>query len=129
LSLRRLLNNITLADRILFLTLVSLSLSGIIILKVALPENPAVKIEVNGKPAYLLPLDKDRVVSVEGPEGRTIVEIRDRKVRIKESPCRNKICIRQGWIRSGAVICLPNRVVVTVGDRGGRRGMVDAITG
>jgi hypothetical protein len=108
---------------------VSLSLSGIIILKVALPESPTVKIEVNGKPAYLLPLDKDRVVSVEGPEGKTIVEIRDRKVRIKESPCRNKICIRQGWIRSGAVICLPNRVVVTVGDRDGRRGMVDAITG
>ena len=95
----------------------------------ALPESSTVKIEVDGKPVYLLPLDKDRTVSVEGPEGRTAVEIRGRKVRINESPCRNKLCIKQGWIRSGAIICLPNRIVVTVGDRDGKHEIVDAITG
>jgi hypothetical protein len=129
LSLKKLLNNTTFADKILFLTLVSLSLSGINFLKMALPESSTVKIEVDGKPVYLLPLDKDRTVSVEGPEGRTTVEIRGRKVRINESPCRNKLCIKQGWIRSGAIICLPNRVVVTVGDRDGKHEIVDAITG
>ena len=128
-SLRKLFNNTTFADKILFLTLVLLSFAGIIFLKIALPESLTVKIEVDGKPVYLLPVDKDRIVSVEGPEGRTTVEIKDHKVRINESPCRNKLCIRQGWIRSGVIICLPNRVIVTVGNQDGKHKIVDAITG
>ncbi len=128
-NLKKLLNNTTFADKILFSTLVLLSFSSIIFLKTALPESTAVKIEVDGKPVYLLPVDKDRVVSVEGPEGRTTIEIKDRKVRINESPCRNKLCIGQGWIRSGSIICLPNRVIVTVGNQDGKHKIVDAIAG
>ena len=128
-SLRKLLNNTTFADKVLFSALVLLSFSGIILLKMALPESLTVKIEVDGKPVYLLPVDKDRIVSVEGPEGRTTVEIKERKVRINESPCRNKLCISEGWIRSGVIVCLPNRVIVTVGNHAEKHKIVDAITG
>ena len=102
---------------------------GIFFMREALPKNPSAQIEVDGKPVYILPLDKDRVVSVEGPRGRTFIEIKDNRVRITESPCPNKLCVEQGWINSGGLVCLPNKVVITIGDHEGKNTAVDAITG
>jgi hypothetical protein len=130
LNLKGLLNSTTIADRILLFILILLSLSGIIFIKEVLPKGHIVWIEVNGHPVYLLPIEKDRIVSVNGSEGNTIVEIKNHKVRITESPCDNKLCIQQGWIEKGSIVCLPNRVVVIVGtpeDELNKR--VDAITG
>lgn len=98
-------------------------------MKEILPQNRTVRIDVDGKPIYILPIENNRVVSVEGTEGKTTVEIRDRKVRITESPCQNKLCIRQGWVQNGGIVCLPNRIVVTIGDHDGRNGLIDGITG
>lgn len=94
-----------------------------------MPQSGSVLVEVNGKPVYILPLDKNRILSVEGPDGNTTIEIKDRKVRITDSPCSNKLCIKQGWIHSGSIICLPNRVVVTVGNKDKQKAGPDAITG
>ena len=88
-----------------------------------------VRIEVDGKPVYILPIDRNNAVSVEGPLGKTEIEIKDRKVRITESPCNNKLCIRQGWTQHGTIICLPNRILVTIEDQPPQSGTVDAITG
>jgi hypothetical protein len=128
LSLRKLLNSTTLADRILFLFLLLLSLSGILFVKEVLPGGRTVHIAVDGRPAYVLPLDKDTSVAVKGPLGNTLIEIKDRRVRVTDSPCRNKLCIRQGWVGGGTIICLPNRVVITVGDHDDGAA-VDATTG
>jgi hypothetical protein len=122
------LSGTTLADRILFFLLLLLSLSGTIFVKEVLPVGRTVHIEVNGRPAYVLPLDADRTVAVEGPLGKTFIEIKGQRVRVTDSPCRNKLCIEQGWVRSGTIICLPNRVVVTVGDHN-KSAKVDATTG
>lgn len=98
-------------------------------MKEALPKSSTAQIEVDGRPAYVLPLDKDRIVSVEGPNGKTIIEIKNRKVRITDSPCPNKLCVEQGWINSGGLVCLPNKVVITIGDHERKNTAVDAITG
>lgn len=128
-SLRKILKRTTLADKILVSALLSLSLAGVLFAKEILPKSHIVHIEVDGKPVYVLPLDKDRIVSVEGPKGKTIVEIKDHRVRITESPCPNRFCIEQGWISHGGIVCLPNKVVVTVGGHEGDKTSVDAITG
>ncbi len=128
-SFRKLFDNTTSADRILFLLLILLSFLGILFIKEILPQNRIVRIDVDGKPAYVLPIGNDRTVSVKGPEGKTYVEIRDKKVRITESPCPNKLCIRQSWVQSGGIICLPNRVVVTIDDHDSPKKLIDAITG
>jgi len=128
LSLRTLLDKTTAADRLLFLLLIILSLSGIFFIREILPESQTVLIDAEGKPAYVLPLNEDRTVSVEGPEGKTIVEIRGKKVRIMDSPCRNKLCIRQGWVKTGGVVCLPNKVVVTIRGHEDNDQDVDAVT-
>lgn len=125
--LKETFKEITIYDWALFVVLILLSLSGLFLVKgLALSGNTA-SIEVNGKLLYRLSLDEDRTVEVNGPVGITRVEVKDGKIRITDSPCPNKLCVRQGWIERGAIICLPNRVVVTIGV-GGMRG-VDAISG
>jgi hypothetical protein len=126
LSFRKILLNTTGADRILFLLLLTVSLAGIFFIKDIMPQSRSVLVEVNGKPVYILPLDKNRILSVEGPAGNTTIEIKNHAVRITDSPCSNKLCIKQGWIHSGSIVCLPNRVVVTVGNK---KDGPDAITG
>ncbi len=114
-------------DWILLVILTLLSLSGILFVKTLYPEGNRVTIEVKDRKMYILSLVEDRMVTVEGPLGKTTIQVKDGRVRVVDSPCPEKICIRQGWIRSGVIVCLPNRVVVTVGE--GDHGEVDAISG
>ncbi len=78
---------------------------------------------------FLYPLNEPRMIEVEGPIGRTIVEIDGNRVRVTESPCRDKICIAAGWLENTDewTACLPNRVFVRV-EGGERSDGVDAQT-
>lgn len=75
-----------------------------------------VHISAEGAEYAVVPLEEDRTINVPGPLGTTVVEIRDNRVHVLDSPCPNKICVSQSWIeRPGeTIICLPNRVSITV---------------
>ncbi|MBI3592218.1 MAG: NusG domain II-containing protein [Nitrospirae bacterium] len=126
-NLNRKKHNTTFADRVLLLLLAFSSLYSFIFIKEVIPEGSFVRIEVSGRLQYSLPLYVDKEVEVDGPLGKAIVEIKGGKVRMKEAPCNNKICIHQGWINSGAIVCLPNRVVVII--TGTNNKDIDGITG
>ena len=124
------IKNTTLADRLLFFFLISLSIAGIFVSRDALSQGSDVIIEKDGKPAYTLPLSVDRLVSVDGPYGNTVIEIQGKKVRVKEAHCRNQICVREGWISRGVIVCLPNKLVIIVGGNNKyQKQGIDAITG
>ncbi len=118
----------TLADKILLMVCIFLSFYSVVYVKEAMPKGTEVRIEVDGKLKYTFPLNKDRTVEFSGVMGMTTVEIKGGKVRMKEAPCPNRICIHQGWIETGAIICLPNKVIVTVSRPGNNKGP-DAISG
>lgn len=64
---------------------------------------------------YRYSLDEDRTVSVTGPLGETLVQIRDGEARIVSSPCPNGSCMRGGIERyPGTLVCLPNQVIVSI---------------
>ena len=128
LSLKTLFSITTGADRLLFLVLSTISILGIFFMRVLLPEGKTVHIDVNGSTAYVLPLEKDRTISVAGPRGNTIVEIFGRRVRIVDSPCPGKLCVKQGWIQKGSLVCLPNSVTVLVEGSDTSPEEIDAIT-
>lgn len=56
----------------------------------------------------------DKIITVSGSQGDSVIEIRDRKARFLRSPCKNKVCIQSGWLAlNGALAaCLPNRVSI-----------------
>jgi len=128
--LKTVIKSTTLADKLLFLVLLTASVAGIFVSREAMPQGPDIVITVDGKPQYTLPGDKDRLVSIPGPFGDTVVEIRDGKVRVREAHCPNRICEKQGWISKGAIVCLPNHIVITVGGKADNlpKG-IDAVTG
>lgn len=66
---------------------------------------------------YKYNLNDSGVYSVEGPIGITTIEIRNKKVRIIDSPCPNKTCIALSW--GDTLICLPNKVFVTIDKKEG----------
>ena len=125
--LKKALRNTTIADRILFLFLVIASIAGMFYTREALSQGAEVVIEVSGKPVFTASLYTDREVPVEGLHGHAVVEIRDGKVRMKEARCNNHICMKQGWITRGTIVCLPNSIVVISGS--GMKKDLDAITG
>lgn len=81
-----------------------------------LVKGETVHIEAMGK-SYEYSLEKDATFFVEGPLGKTQIEIKDHKVRIIDSPCPNKTCIARGW--SNPIVCLPNQVIITLENKGG----------
>jgi len=130
LKLREVIKNTTFADRLLFIFFITVSVAGIFITREAMSQGSDVFIEINGKLEYSLPLDINRTISVNGLLGNTIIEISGKKVRIQEAPCPNQICVHQGWVSKGAIVCLPGRIVVIVGGSADRHKKgIDAITG
>ncbi|WP_434578650.1 NusG domain II-containing protein [Thermoanaerobacterium thermosaccharolyticum] len=86
-----------------------------------------VVIEVNGFKYQELPLNVDKTVTIHNGKHINVVEIKNGKVRMKESDCPDQICVKTGWIEKEGqqIVCLPNRVVVRVA--GGKKGEVDDI--
>ncbi len=77
---------------------------------------------------YQYSIDKDRVLKFKGAIGESIVEVKDGRVRMIDSACPLKLCVKQGWIeKSGEkIICVPNRVVIEL--RGEGEQQIDAVT-
>jgi hypothetical protein len=78
-----------------------------------------VVIQVAEKEPINLPLNKDRIIKVQGPLGESIIEIKNKKVRMLSSPCPDKLCVKQGWIdkTSQSIICVPNRIIIKIEGR------------
>ena len=91
-------------------------------------EGKRVIIELDGDVVGNFSLKEDRLVPVEGKLGTTRVKMAEGGVRIVDSPCPYKLCVKSGSIhRAGeTLICLPNRVVVRIPGDG--KEAVDAVS-
>ena len=127
--MKKVIKNTTFADRLLFLFLIVGSVAGIFISREAVSQSSDVVVEVDGKPAYTFPVTVNKVITVNSRCGDTVIEIKDGRVRIREAHCPNRLCVKQGWVSRGVIVCLPNRIVVTVGGRSGLEKNIDAVTG
>ena len=88
-----------------------------------------VVVTVNQKEIIRLPLNQDQITHVKGPLGLTEIEVKKGRARIARSPCKNKVCIKSGYIRYAdrLAACIPNRVLVRIVGKS-HRG-VDAVVG
>lgn len=76
----------------------------------------AARIEVAGEAPRLVPLAEDRTERIEAGPVQMVVEVRGGRVRVRESTCPDRFCVRTGWIeRPGqSIVCVPGLVVITV---------------
>ncbi|MBN2026770.1 MAG: NusG domain II-containing protein [Actinobacteria bacterium] len=76
-----------------------------------------VRVTANGEEVLVRPLGGDyEELTVRGFAGESCLEISGGRVRMIDSACPDKLCVRSGWIsRPGEIIvCLPNRVVIEI---------------
>ena len=120
---------ITIGDKILIVSL--LILNGWLFMNwgIGFSEGNWVVVEVDQNEVVRLPLATDQTTKVKGPLGLTEVEVKKGQARIVRSPCKNKVCIKSGYIRYAdrLAACIPNHVVVRIVGKT-HRG-VDAIIG
>lgn len=86
-------------------------------------------IDVNGELYGTYPLSQDRVIDIDSEFGHNQAVIADGKIYMAESDCPDSYCLGQhrasGGIDSSnrTIVCLPNRVVISVsGGSGGNEG-------
>ncbi|MEK6749041.1 MAG: NusG domain II-containing protein [Pseudomonadota bacterium] len=100
--------------------IIALAVCGIASLYILLwrpnTEGRRAEISVNGKVVATLDLQRDVLQKFTGMLGESEIEIRDRRIRFRASPCHGKQCIHMGWARRGGefIACLPNRIAVTI---------------
>lgn len=72
-------------------------------------------------------LDQNQTIFIQGPLGTTTVVVKDKRVKITDSPCQQKVCVKMGWKykRGEMIACLPNEVIIRIP---GKDKMVEAIT-
>ena len=74
-------------------------------------------LRVDGRDIVRIPLTEDRQYPVETDGTVTnVLRIEDGAVRMVEADCPDHLCIHRGAIRhvGDSIVCLPNRVVVTI---------------
>lgn len=127
--LRELRNSITAGDTILLIVLLTVSFIGLVFIQDVIPEGTDVIIEVKNEHVFTLSLYEDTRKEIHGANGITIVEIKDQKVRVTDSSCPDKICVKQGEIKKGVIICLPNQVIIRIDSVRPENKQFDAVTG
>ena len=110
-----------LRDILLILVPVAIALVLLIVTKNNGKEGAYVVVMVQNEEKARYSLAIDGVYDING--GTNTIEIKDGRVRMIEAFCPNHLCIRQGWIifEGQSIVCLPNKVSVTV------RGTGDAL--
>ena len=55
-----------------------------------------------------------------------LIEILPGKIRIKDADCRDKICVKEGWIPHGGqlIVCLPHKLIINIE---GKSNIVDSV--
>ena len=93
------------------------------------PEGRKIVVCAKGE-KYAYSSGAEGLYDVQGAIGTTTFEIKNGKVRIEDSACPNKDCIRQGF--DGTLVCLPNDVIITIenadGETDGEKGKFDAVS-
>ena len=107
---------LTNGDKILVFLLVISSVATLALLQSSEESGSAVEIKIMNRHFATFPLKADTTFTVIGAIGETQISIAKGKVRVLQSDCRQKICVKTGWISRGGqlIVCVPNQVVIAV---------------
>lgn len=84
-------------------------------------------IEVDGRVVRRVGMNEtDTKIVVPGMYGQTVFSLRDGALAVTKFSCRHGLCRKLGWVRTGRIVCAPNRLVASIGRNGAG---LDALTG
>ena len=101
---------LTLSDKILIIFILLLT----ILLSVNFshrPKNAIAKIYYKNELVGRFYLKKNQIINI---DKGIKAEIKDGKIKMIESTCKNKFCIKEGWSNTIPIICVPNKVIIKI---------------
>ncbi|HOK17786.1 MAG TPA: NusG domain II-containing protein [Caldisericia bacterium] len=104
-------------DKILLLSLIPFFIFSIFYFNINSDKKYLTIINREGEKNYSLL--ENKIVNVKGDLGDLKVEINNGKARVIESNCKEKLCIKRGWISiiGEYSACLPNDVFIIINGR------------
>ena len=86
-------------------------------------------VTVDGEEVCRMALDTDETIEVGENGVYNVITVKDGEIYISDASCPDKLCIAQGHKSYGGetIVCLPNKLVVSVVGGGG--GQTDAVAG
>jgi hypothetical protein len=59
-------------------------------------------------------IDKDLIFSI--LDGKMDIKVENGKVRVLDSDCPQKICVKMGWIQNNGqtIVCVPNHILIRI---------------
>lgn len=112
----KIISHLTISDTILIIVVVFVIIFSSLLSYRKLTNNDIAVIEIDGD-CRSISLAKDTLIDL--GNGMTI-EVKNGKVRVKESDCQQKICVKHGWIKfdNDVIVCIPNKTIIYVSHRG-----------
>ena len=105
------------ADLFLLCIILGISFIGLILIKnLVYEKGSTVEIIVDNKVEKILNLNKDTEYTQDIMNDYNIIKIKDKKVSIIESNCKNQICVNHVSISKvgETIICLPHSLIVKI---------------
>lgn len=72
-----------------------------------------VNVLINDKLEFRKNLNKDEIFKI---KKGVIAQIKAGKIAIIENDCKNQICVKQGFSNSVPIVCLPNKILLSLED-------------
>ncbi len=95
-----------------FIITILILVSVFLIIKSLTKTSDKVLVQVDSETYTFVLSQEEHIYQVQGPLGLTSIQVKDKKVRIIDSPCPNKTCVALGF--TNPIICLPNHVIVQI---------------
>ncbi|HNX00461.1 MAG TPA: NusG domain II-containing protein [Candidatus Cloacimonadota bacterium] len=108
--LKRVWRRLTYSDKILIFVLILISIAMTFLFPHHRKQG-IVEVYQNNEMIAEYPLDKDRQFEI---LPGCNAEIKDGKVRMLNSPCKNKLCVKQGWSDFAPIVCMPEKVSLII---------------
>ena len=100
----------------LFCILAAASVTAIFIIANSGAKGKIAKIYSDNELVRTVSLDREDEFTIKSKEGYNIIRIRNGKISVRESDCKNQICVNQGETDNDIVpiVCIPNGLVIRV---------------
>lgn len=88
------------------------------------------KVSVDGKQYGTYSLLVDRKIKIENQGHVNVFEIRDGRVKMIKSSCKNQVCVHSRSIARTpqSIVCLPNHVMLEIVKDNGKKEGLDAVS-
>lgn len=101
-------------DVLLIVTLFILSILSIFLIKNLDSSEKEAYVYYEDKLILTIDLSINKEYNVKGYNGNVIIEVKNKKIRVKEEESPLHLCSKQGFISSSLepIVCLPNKIII-----------------